>query len=432
MNYCRRSAMGIMVVSSLLLILPIRVAAQQSAAVTALPGANVESLLRYAQEHNPEFAGMRLEAEAAAQRAEVAGALADPVVRIELENITNFGSDSRPSLLPGLVGSTKYTLMQPLPFWGKRDLRRDIAGAESDQAAGRATLIWNELAAKIKTTFAQYYFVAQNEQLTGELLDLVRRLEQIAQARYASGLSAQQESIRAQVEQTGMQGELIALENERHHLRVRLNALLARNAMADLAPPLSLRPLPAAATLDYAALEERARRRNPQLIAEEARIRSADKSRELAYRNRYPDFLLGVVPTQVGGRVNTWGLMLEMNVPLRLDSRRAQEREAEAMLAAAQARREAASNQVLADLAENIAAFDAARRTEDLLATRLLPQAELSYQSALAAYEIGKLDFSTLLEAQRQIRKAKQDRLKLQAEAQMRLAEVEKLVGEGL
>ena len=50
----------------------------------------------------------------------------------------------------------------------------------------------------------------------------------------------------------------------------------------------------------------------------------------------------------------------------------------------------------------------------------------------LLAYENGRLDFTALLEAQRQIRKARQEQLKAQAEAQVRLAEIERIVGEAL
>ena len=102
------------------------------------------------------------------------------------------------------------------------------------------------------------------------------------------------------------------------------------------------------------------------------------------------------------------------------------------MLAAARSRKDAASSQVLADLAENLSAIDAARRSETLIATSLLPQAELTFSSALAAYENGKVDFATLLEAQKQIRQAKQNQLKAQTEAQIRLAEIEKILGEEL
>ena len=93
---------------------------------------------------------------------------------------------------------------------------------------------------------------------------------------------------------------------------------------------------------------------------------------------------------------------------------------------------EALANQLLGELAGNLAAYDGARRTAALVETQLIPQSELSLRSALAAYETGKVDFATLLDAQRQIRKARMDRLKAQVDAQMRLAEIERIVGEDL
>ena len=99
------------------------------------------------------------------------------------------------------------------------------------------------------------------------------------------------------------------------------------------------------------------------------------------------------------------------------------------MLEAARAKRDAGANRLLTELAENVSAFEAAQRIERLTRSELLPQAELTFQAALAGYENGKVDFATLLDAQRQIRKAKQDVIKAQAEQQLRLAEIEKLTG---
>ncbi len=395
-------------------------------------GASVESLLDHARAQSPELAAMRLEADAAAQRVQPAGALPDPVLRVELENINNYGNDARPSLLPSRVGETKYTVMQMLPAWGKRGLRRDVAAADAAQAGARAEATWSELAARIKTGYAQYYLAAGTERLTLEILDLMSRLEQIAQARYAGGLVAQQDAIRAQLEQTAMRSELIALETEKRQLRARLNALLARDSAAPLAEPQGLRTVPVLSTLDAPALAARARSTNPSLRAERARLSGAEKNRELTFRNRYPDFQVGVSPSQMGNRVTTWGLMVEMNIPLQQGSRRSQEREAEAMVDAARSRSEALANQLLGDLAENLAGIEAARRSETLIATQQLPQSELSLRSALAAYENGKVDFATLLDAQRQIRKARQDQLKARVEAQLRLAEIERILGENL
>lgn len=397
-----------------------------------LPGASVESLLELARSQNPELAASRHEADAAAERVYPAGALPDPTLRTELRDITNQGMDASPNLLPGRIGSTKYTLIQPVPFWGKRDLKREVAEAEADQARGRATASWAELAARLKAAYAQYYVLSQAETLTRELLDLVGSLEKITQARYASGLAQQQDVIRVQVERTGMRSELVAIGNERHHTEVKINTLLKRPAMAPLAEPERLRTIPLPAQLDHAALEQRLRARNPQLFVEEARVTAAAKNRELVHKNRYPDFSLGLSPIQSGSRVSEWELMIELNIPLQQESRRSQEREAQAMLAAAESRREASQNQLTADLAENISALDAARYSENLNRASLLPQAELSFKSAMAGYEIGKVDFATLLDAQRQIRKAKLDTLKTQGEMQVRLAEIERLLGEDL
>lgn len=401
------------------------------ASAEPVPGNSVESLLDYARERNPEYASMRHEAAAAAERAAAAGTLPDPKLQVELQDITKMG-EQNPTLSPSRVGRTSYRIVQELPWFGKRGLEKDIAEFEAFSAQGQARGAWSELAARIKAGYAQYYYLHQNERLTREILDLMARLEQVTQARYAGGLAAQSDAIRAQVEQTNLRNELVMLENEKRMTIARLNMILARPADAALAPPERLRPLPAPVTLDAAALEDRAYIRNPRLFADEARIRAAEKSRDLAYKNRYPDFAVGIAPMQTGGSVKEWEVMLELNIPLQQSSRRAREREAEAMLSAAKSRKEASINQVLSELAENLSALDAARRTATLLETSLLPQAELTYRAALASYENGKVDFATLLDAQRQIRMAKQNQIKAQADAQARLAEIERLLGEEL
>ncbi len=395
------------------------------------PGADVDSLLRLARERNPDYAAVRQEASAASERIEAAGALPDPRLRVELQDLTMSGTQN-PTLSPSRVGSTKYTVMQDLPWFGKRDLQREIAVREADGAQGRARAGWAELAARIKNGYAQFYYIDQNLRLSTEILDLLTRLEQVAQARYAGGLAAQTDVIRAQMERSNMQNELIALENDKRTAQSRLNVLLARPANAELAAPQRLRALPPPARLDHDALQERLRNGNPLVFADEARVGAAEKSRDLTYKNRYPDLTLGIVPVQVGSGVRQWEVMLELNIPLQQGSRRSKEREAEALLAAARSRKEATTNQLQSELSETLSALDAARRTAQLSADRLLPQAELTFRSALASYENGKVDFATVLEAQRQIRQARQTNIKAQAEGQARLADLERLLGEDL
>ncbi len=400
-----------------------------AAPAETLPGASVESLLAIAREGSPDVRMVRLEAEAARERIEPAGALPDPLLRIELENITRGGTQEA-TLSPSRVGDTKYLLAQPLPFWGKRDLKRDIAAAEAEQAGGRAADAWVEVATRIKGLYAQYWLTHRTLQLTRENIALSRQLEQIAQVRYASGLAAQQDAIRAQVERSTLDNELVGMETEYRQQAAFINALLARGANAPLAEPSGLRPLPE--RLDAVKLSERLAERNPQLAIESARIEGAGKSRDLAYRNNFPDFIVGVQPMQVQDRVDAWNLMLELNIPLQQGSRRSQEREAERMLEAASARKEALGHRLHGELSGALASLEAARTTEEITRNRLLPQAELTFKSALAGYETGKVDFATLLDAQRQIRNARLALLRAQASQQQRLADIERLLGEDL
>jgi outer membrane protein TolC len=417
------------------------VQAQPTATPTASPTASVPpsdlgrtlgGVLDYARERHPEVRAMRYEADAALERVTPAGALPDPMFQMELRDVTNDASGGSFNLLPSKVGSTRYQFRQTFPAWGRRDARRDAAQASADEAGARAEAAWAEVAMRIKTAYARYQQVnallAQNR----EILGLMDRLGSVAELRYAQGLAPQQDAIRAQVERTGMRGDLLMLESESNALRTRLNALMTRPTDAPLAPPMADSALPSLAQLDAAALRERVLGRNPQLRAEDARVRASERTRDAVWANRYPEFTLGVAPIQSGSRVAEWEVMFEINIPLQQGVRRAEEREALSMLSAAQARKEAAANEALATLGENLAQLQAARQIEVLTTTSLLPQAELTLQAALAGYESGKVDFATLLEAQRQIRQARVNLIKTRAEARMRLAEIERLLGEEL
>jgi cobalt-zinc-cadmium efflux system outer membrane protein len=394
------------------------------------PGATLESLLTLARERHPELRVMQLEAEAAAQRVGPAGALPDPMLGIELRDATNEMTGGNLSLLPGRVGSTRYQLRQSFPAWGQRDARRAAAQAGADEASLRIGATWADLALRVKTAYARWQQVHATLAQLHEILALTNRFEAVAQARYASGLAPQQDAIRAQVERTGVATEIALLEAEQASLRVRINGLLARPLQAALAPPQGDAPPPVPARLDATALRERVLARNPQLAVEEARVRAAQKNKDVVWSNRYPTFTVGVAPVQTRKRISEWELMFEINIPLQQATRRADESQAQAMLAAAQARQETAANELLALLGEQIAALEAARQVESITQTSLLPQASLTLQAALAGYETGKLDFATVLEAQRQVRSAQLNLIRTRAEARMRLAEIERLLGE--
>ncbi|HSO06172.1 MAG TPA: TolC family protein [Pelomicrobium sp.] len=405
-------------------------AAALASPAAAAPGATVEELLDWLERASPELAAMRHEAAAAEARVDPAGAFDDPAFRIELRDIA--GDASSPStfnLSPARVGSTKYTVEQMIPLWGKRELRREIAAAAAAAADGQRRTVTVELREQVKSAFARHYQVRRAAVLTRDILELLRSLEQSVAARYATGRVPQQDVIKSQLEQTAMTSDLIGLEAESRQSAARLNGLLNRPGDAPLAEPRKLRPVPGSAVLEPGLLEQRIRDANPLLFAQASQVQAAERNRDLVRQNRYPDLSIAVSPIQEGNRLANWDVMFGISIPLQQDRRRAEEREAAEMLAAAHARREATSARLLGELRQAQAALEAARRQESLIAASLLPQARLTYEAALAGYETGRVDFATLLDAQRQILRAQLDELKAQVEQQVRLAEIERLVG---
>lgn len=391
-------------------------------------GASLSGLLSYAREHNPELGVRKFEAEAARERVEPAAALPDPRFELELMDFTNTMNPSRStSLLPGQVGNTRYRVVQPLPFWGKRELRGEVAAAQAEQVETMQQGTVLEVENRIKTAYARQFQASGQIRILRETLSLLDAIEQLVLTRYGVGLVPQQDALRAQSELTSVKIELVEAERRRRDNAAKLNALLARDGNAPLADPVGLPKAPA--RISYPGLLEQIRTRSPEVERERFGVVAAEKNRELTWLNRYPDFAVGLTNNRPYNAPDNWELMIGVTIPLQQSSRRAQEREAERRLEAAQTRVVAAETRLAGRLGETLAAFEASRDKARLLKDTLLPQASATFQAAQSGYESGRVNFNTLIDAERQILRARLALLDADVETAVRLAELELLVG---
>jgi cobalt-zinc-cadmium efflux system outer membrane protein len=391
-------------------------------------GSDVAGLLDHARGYNPGLQAERAEAEAARERIEPAGALPDPSFEVELMDFTNAMGDGRTTLLPGQVGETRYRINQPLPFWGKRDLDMRTAEARAGKAAALSSAAWLTLAAELKTAWLRYWAADRAAVLNRNALTLLQGLEETTLARYKLGLLPQQAALRAQREITTQRLALVAVEQRRQTAVSALNALLARPAGSPLAAPLDPPALPEAPPLPQ--LVARTLDANPVLAAETRGADAARLERDRAWRERYPDFTLGLRNNRPRQGEQSWDLILEVMIPLQQSARRAKEREAEHMVTAADARRAAAEARLQGELASAHAAYAAGRNTLRLLSGSLLPQAQATLEATRAAFANGRVDFDTMIEADRQLIDIRMRALEAEADTRMALAELEKLAGE--
>jgi outer membrane protein TolC len=393
-------------------------------------GADLDGLLAYAREHNPELRQRALEASAAHAAVPAASALPDPSFQVEMMDVGNAATGGSASLLPGQVGTTRYLIEQPLPFYGKRDLRGRAAEGKAVQSDAARDVARLEIEAGIKAAYARYYRAAGQARILSETRQLYQALEQVVLTRYGVGLVPQQDAIQIQSEVTSTQVDLIEAQRQQHEATAALNALLAREADAPLAVPQSLPAAHGTPTLE--SLRTALLERSPELVRDQAAIETARTTQALTLRDRYPDFALGLRDTRPKDGVQSWDVMLTMTIPLQQSARRSREAESGYQAEAALAARAATRARLAGRLGQALAGYEGSRDQSALLRNTLLPQSRANLKAARSGYETGQVDFTTLIQAERQIIKTRLDLLNAEAETAIRLSELEQLTGSPL
>ena len=100
------------------------------------------------------------------------------------------------------------------------------------------------------------------------------------------------------------------------------------------------------------------------------------------------------------------------------------------MLMKAQSDQEALQRQLERDVAQLRINQQTAQQQLALLDQTLLPQADLTLQSALAAYSAGRGEFAALLDAEQQTRRLRLMRLTAEYDAFQALNGLQKLIGD--
>ena len=362
-------------------------------ATEPIPGHNLESIRAWVLEHNPELRALDFEAQAAEARIQPAGALPDPTASLGFRGL----DPDKPWRTAGAEREVNYALRQRFPLWGKRGLARTAASQDAAAVGLDRVTTARDLLSDAEAAYARYWHADQAVAVLDRRIALLRQVEEMAGVRYALGRAAQQDAIRAQVEQTSLQRERIERLAAKQEAAATLNAVLGRRSDAPLATPDEApRLVVHSASLTEALDDANA---HPAVRSQQARAEAARTNVVLQRRNRFPDITVGVGAMQYGNGIESTELMLEVEIPFQQRARRERERESRLLEEAALARMDATLRNVEERGASAWAQWTSARERRWLIENTLLPQADATWQSALASYQVGEVDFGTLLEA---------------------------------
>jgi outer membrane protein TolC len=318
--------------------------------------------------------------------------------------------------------------MQMLPYPGKLKLRGEIASKEADAGFSDLEAVRRRVTADVKTAYFEYWFYDKALQTTLKDKDLLTKLSQIAEARYRVGKGIRQDVLRSQVEISLLLQRLTVLQQQRNTSQARLNTLLARSPESPLPPAEHIER----SSLNYSLddLYRLARQNDPGLHREEQMIERNQLAVNLAQKDYYPDLSVGFMYQQRPMLPDMYGMTFTINVPVFYKSKQREEvRQATEERLSAESSRDNRKNELNFELKQQYLAAKASDELLRLFSEGVVPQSSLALESSMSAYQVGTVDFLSVLGNFSTVLNYEIDYYRELANYQSSLAHIESMVG---
>ena len=352
-----------------------------------------DKLIDEALRNNPEILAAKERWRAAQARPSQARTLPDPEISFSQRNI---GSDYT-TLGKEDMSQAGGSFVQRIPFPGKLALRGEVAEKEAEREEATLETTRYNIRSRVKVAYYDLYFVYKSIETIEKEKDILEKFEKTAEARYAVGKGIQQDVLRAQVEISRLIDRLNVLYLKREGLNALINALLNRPPAASLGQPAEFTRAKFPYSLEH--LNQLALQKAPQLEERKKLIEQNQVSVSLAKKEYYPDLSISGGFFSRGDLRDMWEVMVGVSIPLYFRTKqRYGVKEAISSLDAAEQSHQATKQALLARIKEFYISATTAQKLMALFRTGIIPQATLSLESAIAGYEVGKVDFLTLLD----------------------------------
>lgn len=365
---------------------------------------DLESAIRMALEKNPAIAAQasKVDAERAAIRSQYS--LEDPML--------GFDYEQNLSLLQMEQGPMKmWSLSQNILFPAKYFQMGSIQKTRTRQA--ETELSQQKLMIRQKVISAYYRAFNQGRilSLLKANLESARKTARTAELKHSTGQVPQQDEMKAHVEETRINGELLLAEEDHQAALSDLQSLLDDTELSAQHRGLPVLPVKEITvprlTVAVSEIQSLAQRHARLIQSAHLQFEEAQSRKNLAALSYLPDFRLNYKKalgnsSMFPAMANAYAFGIELSVPLWFAFKQSSEYSS-AKASSSQAEHEIARASLeTASKARSLAAK--AKNHQTLLEihqTALIPQARATLNSSEAAYRAGKISLLELLDSQR-------------------------------
>jgi outer membrane protein TolC len=402
--------------------------AQESISSNAGTVTPLSEVLTEAEKNNPQIEAARQGWQAAKQVPTQASTLPDP--QFTLQHL----SVGSPRPFAGYTNSDfayiGLGVTQDIPYPGKLHLKGEIAKREADVSQQQVETVRRAVLAQVKASYFQLAYLSKTLAILESDGELLKQVEQAAEARYRSGKGTQQDVLQAQLQKTKLVREIAMHHLEVGKLEAQLKQLLSRPQDSPDIEPAGLTETPL--LQNYQELLAAAKAQNPELAASQKMIDKQSLQVDLARKNFYPDFNVQYLwqrtdPTQFRAY---YMLSFGVRVPIyRSRKQKPELAQAQSEELRARSELEAQSQQVASELR---AQYVVVQQTAEMLKIHrkgLAPQARSAFQSGLASYQSNKQDFQAVLTAFLDVLHLDEEYWQNLAEYETAIARLEQITG---
>jgi outer membrane protein TolC len=390
---------------------------------SAALAADLDELVGEALDNNPDLAAMKARWEQSSYKAPQVGSLKDPVLSFAFSNYPSddFSSDTTP------MTGNELKLAQAFPFPGKLENRAALAREQAKWFEAAYYDSHYQVARKVKDAWYRLYFNQMAVGVVERNMTLIDDIIRLTEVRYETGSGLQQDVLKAQVNKSNLIEQLISLQQQKAVIEAELNRLLNRpagtfEATVDLELPRTEVGLD---EFQQAGVEKR-----PLNAAYQALIKRYRYQKKLAELDDYPDVTLwgswrfrdDNLPDEGTDFVSAG---ISFNLPVYREKRRAATAEANAAMRMAEQQSAAFRSSVAESIQKAYARMQETFQQSELYSKGIIPQTIQSFQSALGAYQVGKVAFVSLLDALMATFKAEMDYYRVSSEYLRTLAWLE-------
>ncbi len=423
------------------------------AAAASAQSSVVDSLVARAVIVSPSLHIATARVDATRARVGPAGSLPDPMLMLGVIN-QPLGRSVMAGGGPEPMTMRMLGVSQSFPYPGKRGLLQrsaeyDVESAEASLDADRRQVVRDTKAAAYEIAFLDRA-LALVERNQGVLATLIA----LTESRYSVGAASQQDILKARVEATRLGQTASDLFERRHAALAALNAIIDRPSETPV-PSLAVPDAIARAAVGPAnddihfvsaalgarasdsplrpltELQDEAVRDSPAIRAHLATLAAQSARADLARKAVLPDVGMSLQYGQRGGGLPDM-ISATVAVPLPIFRRTKQDQqvvEATSQLAMLEGEHHLMVNTIRADVARLVSDVERQRTTLALTMKAILPQSRASLTSATTSYQVGKVEFRTVLENQSALFGVETEYFRAMSDFATSVAELERIVG---